>query len=368
MAELEPVSEETLQMFQELTEAPAAPGFEGTVRALMEKRLQPLSDELVRDRLGGLVGKKVGQPDGPKILMAGHMDEVAFMVTRITDDGFLRFQPLGGWWEQVMLAQRVTVHTRHGEAIVGVIGSKPPHILPPEERKKVVKREDMFIDIGASSKEEAESFGVRPGDMVIPLMPFTRMKNPKLLMAKAWDNRIGCAMSIEVLKRLQGQSHPNIVYAGATVQEEVGLRGAQTLAEVVQPDIAFALDVGIAGDTPGVKPDESSSKMGKGPQVTIYDASMVPHVGLRNLVLETAEENQIPYQLESIAGGGTDAGKFHLQGTGVPTLAITIATRYIHSHASIIHTDDFEWAVRLLVAVVKKLDQDTVRALHEGTY
>jgi len=358
--------QQRLKMFKDLTEAPGAPGFEGRVRQIMADYLKPLCDGLETDRLGSIVGKKIGDPNGPKILLAGHMDEVAFMVTQITEEGFLRFQTLGGWWEQVMLAQRVKVYTRHGEAIIGVIGSKPPHILPAEERKKPVKKEEMFIDIGASSKEEAESFGVRPGDMVIPVTPFTVMKNPKLLLAKAWDNRIGCAMAIEVLRRLQAESHPNIVYSGATVQEEVGLRGAQTLANAIQPDVAFALDVGIAGDTPGIKPQEAQSKLGKGPQILLYDASMIPHLGLRNLVLETAEELNIPFQYDAMAGGGTDAGRFHLQGIGVPTMVISIPTRYIHSHVSILHEDDFEHGVQLLVALIKKLDRATVEKLHRG--
>lgn len=358
--------EQRLKMFKELTEAPGAPGFEGRVRQLMADYLKPFSDELITDRLGSIVGKKVGDPAGPRVLVAGHMDEVAFMVTQITEEGFLRFQTLGGWWEQVMLAQRVKVYTRSGEAIVGVIGSKPPHILPAEERKKPVKKEDMFIDIGASSKEEAERFGVRPGDVVIPVTPFTVMKNPKLLLAKAWDNRIGCAMAIEVLKRLQAADHPNVVYAGATVQEEVGLRGGQTLANTVQPDVAFAVDVGIAGDTPGIRPQEAQAKLGKGPQVLLYDASMIPHVGLRNLVLETAEELNIPFQYDAMAGGGTDAGRFHLQGIGVPTMVISIPTRYIHSHVSILHEDDFEHGVQLLVGVIQKLNRATVERLHRG--
>jgi endoglucanase len=189
------------------------------------------------------------------------------------------------------------------------------------------------------------------------------MKNPKILMAKAWDNRIGCAIAIEVLKRLKQIQHPNQVYAVGTVQEEVGLRGAQTSAFTVQPDIAFAVDVGIAGDTPGVKPEEALSKIGEGPQIVLYDASMIAHKGLRDFVVDVAEELNIPYQFDAMAGGGTDAGKMHLTGSGVPTLAVTVATRYIHSHAAILHRDDFDHTVNLLVEVIKRLDRDTVNQL-----
>ncbi|WP_339060006.1 M42 family metallopeptidase [Tepidibacillus marianensis] len=354
------MEDQTLQMFKELTEAPGVPGNEAPAREVMRKYITPYADEVYMDNLGSLIARKGDQ--GPKVLIAGHLDEVGFMVTRITDDGYLKFQTLGGWWEQVMLAQRVTIHTRKGE-IVGIIGSKPPHILPAEARKKTVEKKDMFIDIGASSKEEAEEFGVRPGDSIVPVSPFTVMKNPKMLMAKAWDNRIGCAIAIEVLKRLQNEQHPNTVFGAGSVQEEVGLRGAQTLVNTVQPDIAFALDVGIAGDTPGVTPDEAASKMGKGPQILLYDASMVPHHGLRNFLIDVAEEENIPFQYDAMAGGGTDAGRFHLHGQGVPSMVIGIATRYIHSHAAILHRDDFENAVELLVKVIKRLDANTVNQI-----
>src|SRR5699024_7300452 len=150
-----------------------------------------------------------------------------------------------------------------------------------------VEIKDMFIDIGASSKEEAEAFGVRPGDSVIPYFEFTQMNNEKMLLAKAWDNRIGCAIAIEVLKQLENEQHPNIVYGVGTIQEEVGLRGAKTSAHLINPDIAFGVDVGIAGDTPGISDQEADSKLGEGPQIILYDASMISHKGVRNLVVET---------------------------------------------------------------------------------
>jgi putative aminopeptidase FrvX len=358
------MDDQVLSMFKELTEAPGAPGHEGPAREIMRKYIAPFSDETYTDNLGSLIAVKKGTSEGPKIMVAGHLDEVAFMVTMITDKGFLRFQPLGGWWEQVMLAQRVTVLTRKG-SIEGVIGSTPPHILSPEARKKPVDKKNMFIDIGASSKEEAEEFGVRPGDTVIPICPFTVMKNPKLMMAKAWDNRIGCAIAIEVLKQLKAEQHPNIVYGVGTVQEEVGLRGAQTSVNTVAPDISFAVDVGIAGDTPGIKKEEAQSKLGDGPQLLLYDASMIPHRGLRDFVIDTAEEQNIPFQYDSMAGGGTDAGRMHLHNKGVPSLVVGVATRYIHSHAAILHRDDFDNAVKLLVAVIKRLDQKKLEEIRQ---
>ncbi|MDP4085363.1 MAG: M42 family metallopeptidase [Bacillota bacterium] len=351
--------DETLIMLKDLTDAKGVPGNEREVREVMKKYIAPYADEISTDGLGSLIAKKVGKEGGPKIMVAGHLDEVGFMVTQIDDKGFLRFQPVGGWWSQVMLAQRVTIVTKKGD-VTGIIGSKPPHILSPEARKKPVEIKDMFIDVGASSREEADGWGIRPGDMVVPYFEFTVMNNEKMLLAKAWDNRIGCAIAIDVLKQLQGQDHPNVVYGVGAIQEEVGLRGAKTAANKIEPDIGFAVDVGIAGDTPGVTEKEALSKMGKGPQVILYDASMVSHKGLRDFVTNLADELNIPYQFDSVPGGGTDAGSIHLTHNGVPALAITIATRYIHSHAAMLHRDDFENAVKLIVEVIKRLDRETV--------
>ncbi|MCA1031996.1 M42 family metallopeptidase [Bacillus timonensis] len=351
--------DETLQMLKDLTDAKGIPGNEREPREVMKKYITEYADEVTTDGLGSLVAKKVGLAEGPKIMVAGHLDEVGFMITQIDERGFLRFQTVGGWWSQVMLAQRVTIVTSKGD-VTGVIGSKPPHILTPEARKKPVDIKDMFIDIGASSREEALEFGVKPGDQVVPYFEFTVMNNEKMLLAKAWDNRIGCAIAIDVLKQLKGTNHPNVVYGVGTVQEEIGLRGAKTASAYIQPDIGFAVDVGIAGDTPGVTEKEAQSKMGKGPQVILYDASMVSHKGLRDFVTNVADEMEIPYQFDAIAGGGTDAGAIHVTYNGVPALAITIATRYIHSHAAMLHRDDYENAVKLIVETIKRLDSETV--------
>ena len=354
--------DETLTMLKELTDAKGIPGNEKEPRDVMKKYITPYADEVETDGLGSLLAKKVGEENGPVVMVTGHLDEVGFMVTNIDDKGFLKFQPVGGWWSQVMLAQRVTIVTSKGD-ITGVIGSKPPHILSAEARKKPVDIKDMFIDIGASSKEEAMEWGVKPGDMVVPYFEFTVMNNEKMLLAKAWDNRIGCAIAIDVLKNLHKEKHPNVVYGVGAAQEEVGLRGARTSAHKVKPDIGFAVDVGIAGDTPGVTEKEALGKMGKGPQIVLYDASMVSHKGLRDFVTNVADELNIPYQFESIPGGGTDAGSIHLTASGVPSLAVTIATRYIHSHAAMLHRDDYENAVKLLTEVIKRLDRETVNKI-----
>lgn len=354
-----------IEMIQALCDAHGVSGFEDDVRKLYTTYLEPLSDEIIRDRFGGVVGKKTGDANGPKVLLAGHLDEIGFMVTHISDEGYLKFRPLGGWSSLVVLAQRVVIHTRKGP-LVGVIGSTPPHILPADERKKAPELKDMFIDIGAKDKAEAEAAGVRLGDAVTPDSRFTGTVNKKVFMAKAIDNRLGCATAVEVLRELQGQSHPNVLYAGASAQEEVGLRGARTLVNAIQPDIAFALDVGIAGDTPGITSTDALSKLGSGPIVVILDASIVPNPRLRDFVMDTASDAGIPAQLEISPGGGTDAGWFQFQGSGVPSLAFGVPTRYIHSHSGLYHQDDFDNGVRLLAEVVKRLDATTAKTIIEG--
>lgn len=353
--------DETLQLLQELAEAPGVPGQEEAVRAVMRRHLEPLG-EVLSDNLGSVIGRKEGPAGGPRVMIAGHLDEIGFMVTRITDEGYLKFQTLGGWWEQVMLAQRVEVYTRQGP-ILGVIGSKPPHILSPEERSKVVERKAMFIDIGAASRAEAESWGVRPGDAVVPVGPFARMRNPDRIMAKAWDNRFGCALAVEVLRRLQDRQHPNTVYAVGTVQEEVGLRGATTTTNLIAPDVGIALDTGIAGDMPGVSPDEAEGKLGAGPVMLLYDGSMIAHTGLRNLVIDVAEAENIPLQFDKMPGGGTDGGRMHVFGAGAPTVVLGIPVRYIHTHAAIMSLRDFDQCATLLTALVQRLDAETVARL-----
>ncbi|GKV66432.1 MULTISPECIES: M42 family metallopeptidase [unclassified Sporosarcina] len=355
--------DETLEMLKELTDARGIPGNEREAREAMKKHIEPYADEIEYDGLGSLIASKAGDVNGPKVMLAGHLDEVGFMVTRIDDKGFIYFQTVGGWWSQVMLAQRVSIVTGAGETITGVIGSKPPHILTPEARKKPVDIKDMFIDVGAVSKEEVLSWGVLPGDMAVPYFEFTVMKNENFLLAKAWDNRIGCAIAVEVMKQLKNEKHPNRLYSVGAIQEEVGLRGAKTAANKIQPDIGFAVDVGIAGDTPGVTAKESVGNLGDGPQILLYDASLVSHRGLRNFVVETAEEIGVPYQFSTMAGGGTDGGSIHVSGTGVPTLSICIPTRYIHSHAAILHRKDFENTVKLLVELMKRLDSETVKKI-----
>lgn len=353
------MNQDTLQLFKFLTELQGASGFEHEVRHFMRKELEKYTNEIVQDRLGSIFGVKRGTDDGPTVMVAGHMDEVGFMVTQITENGMLRFQPLGGWWNQVLLAQRVQVMTDQGP-VIGVIGSIPPHLLSDEIRARPMDMKNMLIDIGADNKEDALKIGVRPGQQIVPVCPFTPMANEKKIMAKAWDNRYGCGLAIELLKEVQNETLPNILYSGATVQEEVGLRGAQTAANMIKPDIFYALDASPANDMSGSKSE--FGQLGKGVLLRILDRTMVTHKGLREFILDTAETNKIPYQY-FVSQGGTDAGRVHTANDGVPSAVIGICSRYIHTAASIIHVDDYLAAKELLIKLVKATDKTTVDTL-----
>jgi endoglucanase len=351
----------TINLLKELTEAHGVPGYEDPVRAVVRNHLDLLGS-LSQDKIGSVICRKTGASETPRVMLAGHMDEIGFMVKHITKEGFIKFIPLGGWFDQVLLGQRVIIKTHQGD-VVGVIGAKPPHLLPTSERDKVVKKRDMYIDVGASSKEEVQEIGVRPGDPVIPRADFVPLANKKTYLAKAFDDRVGVAMMVSALQALQNLEHPNTIFGVATVQEEVGIRGATTSVRAVDPDVAIVLEVDIAGDVPGIKPEESSVKLGGGPTILVYDTRMIPNLKMRDFVLDTASELDIPIQLSYAEGGATDGGAIHLHNTGVPSVVLGVPVRHIHTHSAILHQEDYDKAVNLLVEVLKRLDKNIVAGL-----
>jgi len=351
--------DELATLLKTLTEAHGIPGYETEIREVMRGLLAGLG-EIEQDNIGSLICRR-GE-SGPRVMLAAHMDEIGFMVKHITPEGFIRFTPLGGWFDQVLLGQRVVIKTGKGD-VIGVIGAKPPHLLSPDERKKVVEKKDMYIDIGATSAREVEEAGVRVGDPIVPLAPFQILAGGRAYLAKAFDDRVGCAVLVEVMRRLTREGHPNTVYGVATVQEEVGLRGAATSVEKVNPEVALILESDIAGDVPGIKPEESPVKLGGGPTIVVYDARMIPNLRLRDLAVETAQSLGIPIQFSVIEGGATDGGVIHLHKGGVPTLVIGVPARHIHSHSAIIHREDVERAIALVTALVQRLDAETVACL-----
>ncbi len=338
------------ELLKRLVEACAPSGYEENVRKILKEELRNHVDEVREDRLGNLICVKKGGKGEGKIMVSAHMDEIGMLVKYIEKEGFIRFSYLGGFFDQTVLNQRVLVHTEK-ETIPGVIGSTPPHLLPEEKRKKPVEREQMFIDIGATSQEEAESWGVRVGCPITWVGDLLELKNG-FVCGKAFDDRIGCLVLVEVLKNVD----PEVtVYGVASVMEEVGLRGARTSAFSVDPDMGVAIDVTAAGDYPGIDERRAPIKLGKGPAITIADGrrdslggGLISHPLPRSLLVETAEKNGIPYQLDVFEGGTTDATEIALARGGVPAAVLSIPTRYIHTPVEVLNLKDVENAIKLL--------------------
>ncbi|MGQ4910879.1 MAG: M42 family metallopeptidase [Candidatus Thorarchaeota archaeon] len=368
-----------IKLLEELVNGFGPSGHEQEVQRIVHDYGKKYADEVLFDGLGSVIFRK-GE-GGPKIMIAGHVDEIGFVITEILKDGYLKLHQLGGWWDQTLLTQEVLIKPFEGdEKIIGIIGAPPPHILTPEKRNKVVTKDQMFIDIGCSSKEEVEKLGIRVGDPAVPLATFRTMKRRwkekndddkdgdgkerevTLGVAKAFDDRIGVFIVLEALKRIseQGISLPNTVYFCSTTQEEVGLRGARTASQMLKPDLGFALDVDISGDSPDAK--GLVQKMGHGVSISAGDGSMIPNPKLRRFVINVAEEKGIKYQPAFLKSGGTDAGIIHLAGMGAPSLFLGIPTRYIHSHHGMLDLGDVENAIQLLVEVLPRLDEETVKS------
>jgi len=340
--------EDTLE---KLSNACGVAGREEEVKRLLSEMLKPYVDEVKEDKLGNVIGVKRGGENAPKVMLAAHIDEIGLLIKTISKDGFLQFTKIGGIDDRILIAQNVIVHTEKGP-LHGIIGSKPPHIQKEEERKKVVTYDELFIDIGAESFEEAKQMGVKIGDPVSFNIKFAKIGKDSAL-GKAFDDRVGCAVMIEAMKQLEKTECT--VYAVGTVQEEVGLRGATTAAFGLYPDVGIAIDVTVAGDVPGVKEFEAPVKLRKGPSLTVADYGLITHPKVLRLLIDAAEKNGIPYQLETGLQGTTDAARISLTREGVPSGVISIPTRYIHSPASLLSLKDAENAVKLTVEALKMI-------------
>jgi endoglucanase len=338
---------------EKLSNASGVAGREEEVRNLMIKLLKPCVDEITVDKLENVIAIKKGKKTAPKVMLAAHMDEIGLMVKTISKKGFLQFTKLGGIDDRILLAQRVMVYTEKG-ALPGIVGSKPPHIQKEEERKKVLAYDELFIDIGAESREDARKMGVKIGDAVGFDVKYAKIGG-NTVIGKAFDDRIGCAVMVETLKQL-GKTDCT-VFAVGTVQEEVGLRGAATAAFRVDPDVGIALDVTVAGDVPGVREIDTTVKMGKGPTLTVSDSGLITHPKVMRMLLNVAEENRIIYQIETGLMGSTDAARISLTRQGVPSGTISIPTRYIHSPVGMLSLKDAENSAKLTVAMIQKIQE-----------
>ena len=337
------------ELLRKLSDAHGVTSREGNIRDIVRAELAGVVDEITEDTMGNLIATKRG--DGFSIMLAAHMDEIGLMVQYIDEKGFIRVVPLGGWFGPVLYCQRVVLHGTKGP-VKGVIGAKPPHVMKDEERKKEIKIEDMFIDVGAASAGDVADLGIEIGTPITIDREYTELAGNRVT-GKALDNRVGVAMLIRALQQMKS---PHTVYAVFTVQEELGLKGAKVSAYSLNPDCAIATDVTIPGDHPGIEKRDASVEMGKGPVLVLVSASgrgLMADPRMTAWLRETAEKNNIPCQLEVGTGGNTDATIIHLERGGIPSIPLSIATRYIHSPVEVVDTADIEAGVRLLVEALK---------------
>ena len=351
------------RLLKELTNGYGPTGFEGPVRSIMQRELSPLSTEIKTDGLGSLIASFVGTAESPRVMLSAHMDELGMLVKYVTPEGFIKFQALGGWLDNGIINHRYIILTRKGP-VQGVTGLKTPHVMSAEDRAKALKREDMFIDVGAtSSKDAIERLSIRPGDPIAPDSTFVQLNGGALYMAKALDDRVGLAAMVGVMRSLNEDPPPNTTFAVATVQEEVGLRGAQTSSYQVKPDIGINLEAGVAADYPGISSDEAQERLGEGPGIFLHDSSMLPNLKLRDFVEGVSQEKGIPVQFEVLSGYGEDAAEIQRSYQGVPSINIAVPVRYLHNHNGIMNRRDFDGAVALVSEVIRRLNADTVAAL-----
>ncbi|MDN6162169.1 MAG: glutamyl aminopeptidase [Atopostipes sp.] len=353
------IANEKFELIKKLTEVQSVSGFEHNIREVVREEISPYVDEIQQDGLGGIFGLRESKAENaPKLMLAAHMDEVGFMLASITDEGFFRVVPLGGWNPQVVSAQRFTLQSKEGDYPV-VSSSIPPHLLRGKKAKKQ-KVQDILFDGGFSSKEEAEEYGIRPGDSIVPDVETIKMANGKTILGKAWDNRYGVTAVVEALRDLKDEDLPNHLIAGANVQEEVGLRGTKGSVRKFDPDAFFAVDCSPADDVYG---DENSfGEIGEGTLLRIQDPGFILSKEMRDFLLDTAETHDIPYQYY-VSKGGTDAVAAHQLNEGVPSAVIGMTARYIHTHQTLFHIDDYEAALEMVKQVIRTFDRTTLETI-----
>ena len=359
-----PSGDETQQLLQALADAPGPSGFEEPVRKIMVERMKPLAEKLSYDGLGSVIA--VQGSSGPRIMVDAHMDELGGVVRRVSNDGYLTMQMLGGWLDQALVDQRWTIIGSKGP-VRAITGIRDIHIVPQEERTKVYPRESIFLDVGAKNAAEVAAMGLEPGDPVVPDAPFAVMNGTQNYLGKGWDDRVGCAVVIEAMKKLAHAPHPNQIFWVATVQEEIGLRGAHTSSDLVKPEIGIAIEGGVTRDAPKVGAEEAQELLGGGPAIFLYDSSALPNLKFVTLIKQTAKEKAIPLQTDLIQGYGDDSAEIQKSNGGAPTVNMVVPVRYTHSHNGIMNRGDFDKMVDLLVAVLQKLDAKTVANLRDFT-
>jgi putative aminopeptidase FrvX len=354
----------TVQLLQAITDAAGAPGFEEPIRKVMVDAMRPYATNVTFDGLGSILATQGST--GPRIMIDAHMDELGGVIRRVTPRGLLTMQMLGGWLDQALVDQRWTIIGSNGP-VRAVTGIRDVHVVPADERGRVYPRDSVFLDVGASTEAEVAAMGIGPGDPVVPDAPFTVMNGTQNYLAKAWDDRVGCGVVVEAMRRLASLPHPNQIVWAITTQEEIGLRGAHTAVEMAKPEIGIAIEGGITGDVFPGHPEETQVRLGGGPGMFLYDSSALPNRKLVALVRDTAAAAKLPLQLDSVQGYGDDSAELQKAFGGIPTVNLVVPVRYTHAHNGVINRRDFDQMVDLVVAVLQKLDAATVKELRDFT-
>jgi len=353
----------TIKLLEKLSNGHGPTGFEGQIRQIIREEITNPEINIDTDGLGSLICKIEKDKQFPKIMLSAHMDELGLMVRYITEEGFIKFQTLGGWLDQSIVNQRWIIMTKSGN-IKGVTGIKTVHVMNETERKQIFPKDNLFIDVGAKDKKDAEErLGILPGDPISPDSSFEFLNSENMLLGKAWDDRVGVALLIETLNSLDTKNLPNNVFGSCTVQEEVGLRGAITSSYTIAPDININLEVGVAGDYPGMNPNLAQEKLSSGPSIFLHDSSMLPNKNLQSYIQEIALNNDINFQYEVLAGYGEDGAMYQKSRQGIPAINLGIPTRYLHSHNSVIDLNDYKIGVKLVEHIINDLSPDKISSI-----
>lgn len=350
-----------LERLKKICAASGIPSFEQEVGGLLEKEYQVLGLSCQKDGLGSVIAVKCEGNQGPKMMIAAHMDEVGFLVEDIDEKGFIKLRPVGSWWTHVILGQWYSIVTRDKRSYPALMGSMATHGLPEEIRNKTVSMEDAYLDLGVENRDEVLSMGIQVGDMVVPWARFEVMHNPCYVSCKAFDDRIGNYIMLEAARRLKEEVHAPL-YLANTVQEEPGLRGARTAVERVHPDIAFAIDTTLAGDTPA---NHNICSLGKGVVLSMIDSNSIAPRGLVRYVEGICKTHHIAHQYAVFNKGGTDSGNIHKAFEGVVNMTLSIPIRYMHTNHSMIHTKDVEACIRLVCELTKDMSEEVLEKILE---
>ncbi len=356
--------DQTALLLERLSNAFGPPGFEEPVRKLIVNEIKPYAAKLGYDGMGNIIAQQ--GTTGPRVMLDAHMDELGGVTRRITPNGFLTMQMLGGWLDQALVDQRWIILGSKGP-VYAVTGIRDIHVLPTDDRNRVFPRDSLLLDVGAKDAEAARQMGLEPGDPVVPDAPFHILNGTNNYLGKAWDDRIGCAVLIEAMRRLASTPHPNQLLYAITTQEEVGLRGAHAAADAIKPDLGIAIEGGITGDVFPGHPEETQSRLGGGPGFFAFNTSQLPNRKLVAYIHGVAADKQIPLQSDLVSGYGDDSAEIQKSNGGVPTICLVVPVRYTHAHNGIVNRRDFDQAVDLLVAVLQRLDASAVAAIRDFT-